>query len=64
MIGEPTKTIADVKPALAKSDRPFIEIRLHEQTRPLILQRALAEAAHPRIMQTYNIPEDHFLGAP
>lgn len=62
--GVPIKTLADVKTALAKSDKPFIEIRLHEKNRPLILKRALAEAAHPRIMQTYNIPEDHFLGAP
>jgi hypothetical protein len=27
-----------------------------------VLKRELAEAAHPRIMQTYNIKGDAFLG--
>ncbi|MBK8091909.1 MAG: trypsin-like peptidase domain-containing protein [Verrucomicrobiaceae bacterium] len=60
--GMPIKTLADVQTALSKKDKPFIEIRLHEKSRPLILKRVFAESAHPRIMQTYNIQEDHFLG--
>jgi hypothetical protein len=60
--GVPIKTLDDVKTALAKKDKPFIEIRLHEKNRPLILKRDLADAAHPRIMQTYNIQEDSYLG--
>jgi hypothetical protein len=40
----------------------FIVIKLLENDRPLVLKRALAEAAHPRIMQTYNISEDAYLG--
>jgi hypothetical protein len=60
--GVTIKTLDDVKTALAKKDKPFIEIRLHEKNRPLILKRDLAESAHPRIMQTYNIQEDSYLG--
>lgn len=56
--------LADVKTALAKksADEPFIVVRLLEVNRPLVLRRDLAEAAHPRIMQTYNIREDAYLG--
>ncbi|MBL9132668.1 MAG: PDZ domain-containing protein, partial [Verrucomicrobiaceae bacterium] len=60
--GVKIKSLADVKDALAKKDKPFIEIRLHEKSRPLILKREFADAAHPRIMQTYNISEDNYLG--
>ena len=42
---------------------PFVVIKLLEKGRPLVLKRDLAEAAHPRIMQTYNISEDAYLGA-
>ena len=60
--GVPIKTLDDVKTALARKDKPFIEIRLHEKNRPLILRQDLAETAHPRIMQTYSIQEDSYLG--
>ncbi|MFM7604864.1 MAG: PDZ domain-containing protein, partial [Prosthecobacter sp.] len=60
--GVPIKTLDDVKTALSKKDKPFVEVRLHEKSRPLILKRDLAEAAHPRIMQTYNIQDDSYLG--
>lgn len=56
--------LADVRDALAKKngDEPFVVIRLLEVNRPLVLRRDLAEAAHPRIMRTYNIREDAYLG--
>ncbi len=56
--------LADVKDALAKKngDEPFVVVRLLEVNRPLVLRRDLAEAAHPRIMQTYNIREAAYLG--
>ena len=56
------KTLKDVETALAKKDKPFIEIVLLEKNRPLVLKRELAEAAHKRIMETYNILEDSYLG--
>jgi hypothetical protein len=54
-----------VKEALTRKDakEPFVVIKLLEKGRPLVLKRDLAEAAHPRIMQTYNITEDAYLGA-
>jgi hypothetical protein len=55
-------SLTDVQTALSKKDSAFVEIRLLEKNRPLILKRELAEAAHPRIMQTYNIQGDVFLG--
>jgi hypothetical protein len=53
-----------VKAALAKKigDEPFVVVKLMEVNRPLVLRRDLAEEAHPRIMKTYNIPQDAFLG--
>jgi len=56
--------LADVKAALAKKigDEPFVVVKLMEVNRPLVLRRDLAEEAHPRIMKTYNIPQDAFLG--
>jgi hypothetical protein len=56
--------LADVKAALAKKNgnEPFVVVKLMEVNRPLVLRRDLAEAAHERIMKTYNIPEDAFLG--
>ena len=60
--GVKIKTLDDVKTALEKRDESFVEIRLHEKNRPLILKRATADAAHPRIMQTYNIQEASYLG--
>lgn len=55
-------SLKDVQTALSKKDTAFVEIRMLEKNRPLILKRELAEAAHPRIMQTYNIQGDAFLG--
>lgn len=56
--------LSDVKGALAKKDaeEPFVVVKLLEVNRPLVLRRDLAEAAHPRIMQKYNITEDSYLG--
>jgi hypothetical protein len=56
--------LADVKAALAKKNEgePFVVVKLLEVNRPLVLRRDLAEEAHPRIMKTYNIPQDAFLG--
>ncbi|WP_078813545.1 S1C family serine protease [Prosthecobacter debontii] len=63
--GVKIRSLKDVKEALAKKgDKPdFVVIKLMEKDRPLVLKRDLAETAHPRIMQTYNIPEDAYLGA-
>jgi S1-C subfamily serine protease len=62
--GVKIRTMNDLKAALAKRDEksPFVVIKLLEKNRPLVLRRDLAEAAHPRIMQTYNIPQDSYLG--
>ncbi|MBX7208429.1 MAG: trypsin-like peptidase domain-containing protein [Verrucomicrobiaceae bacterium] len=62
--GVKIKTLKDVKAALAKEDERagFIKIKLLEKGRPLVLKRELAEAAHPRIMKTYNIREASYLG--
>ena len=56
-------SLNDVPEALqAESDKPgFVVIKLMENNRPLVLRRDLAEAAHPLIMQRYNIREDAFL---
>ena len=56
--------LADVKTALAKrdGDKPFVVVKLMEVNRPLVLRRDLADEAHPRIMRTYNITEDAYLG--
>lgn len=63
--GVKIKALKDVKAALAKEgEKPgFVIIKLLEKGRPLVLKRDFADAAHPRIMQTYNIPEDAYLGA-
>ncbi len=62
--GVKIKTMKDVQTALAaKGDNEkFITIKLLEKGRPLVLRRDLAEEAHPRIMKTYNIGEDSYLG--
>ncbi len=62
--GMKIKRLADVKHALAKKNgsEPFVIVRLLEVNRPLVLRRDLAETAHTRIMQTYNIREDAYLG--
>jgi S1-C subfamily serine protease len=63
--GMKIRSLKDVKEALTKKDakEPFVVIKLLEKGRPLVLKRDLAEAAHPRIMHTYNITEDAYLGA-
>ncbi|TDU66502.1 S1-C subfamily serine protease [Prosthecobacter fusiformis] len=63
--GVKIKSLKDVKDALAKKgEKPgFVVIKLLEKGRPLVLKRDFADAAHPRIMQTYNITEDAYLGA-
>lgn len=61
--GVKIRTLKDVETALANKEKPFIEIRLEDKNRPLVLKRSLTEAAHPRIMQTYNITADSYLGA-
>ena len=64
--GMPIKRLSDVKAALAKDgSRPgFVEVKLMDKGRPLVLKRSLAEAAQPRIMQNYNVTEDAYLGEP
>jgi S1-C subfamily serine protease len=63
--GVKIKSLKDVKKALAKKgDKPgFVIIKLLDKGRPLVLKRDFADAAHPRIMKTYNIPEDAYLGS-
>lgn len=62
--GVKIKTMNDLKDALkAKGSKPdFVEIKLFEKGRPLILKRQLAEEAHPQIMKNYRITEDSYLG--
>jgi len=62
--GVKIRSLQDVADALKKEDvkKDFVVIKLIEKGRPLVLKRDLAEAAHPRIMQTYGIPEDAYLG--
>lgn len=62
--GVKIRTLNDVKGALGKPDKKegFITVKLLEKGRLLVLKRELAEAAHPRIMQTYQITEDCYLG--
>lgn len=63
--GVKIKTLADVKTALSEKgeDEDFVVIRLLDEGRPLVLRRDLAEIAHPRIMQTYNVRDDVYLGS-
>lgn len=63
--GMKIRNLQDVAEALKKEDarKDFIVIKLIEKGRPLVLRRDLAEAAHPRIMKTYGIPEDSYIGS-
>ena len=64
--GVKIRLLKDVKTGLETKNpgkEDFIVIKLLENDRPLVLKRALSEAAHPRIMQTYNISEDSYLGS-
>ena len=60
--GVKVNELKDVAEALKKKDGNFVEITLLEKNRPLVLRRDLAEQAHPRIMQTYQVGEDSYLG--
>ena len=45
-----------------KDDSDFTVIKLVEQGRPLVLDRKRIPEAHARVMKTYGLPSDHFLG--
>lgn len=62
--GVKIKTLKDVAEALKKKEgeSKFIVIKLLEKNRPLVLKREFAEEAHPRIMQTYEVRTDSYLG--
>ena len=62
--GVKIKALADVQEALKKTgENPdFIQIRLLEKGRPIVLKRSLAAEAQPRIMTNYHIEEDSYLG--
>jgi hypothetical protein len=60
--GVKIKNLKDVAEALKKKEGEFVEITLLEKNRPLVLRRDLADQAHPRIMQTYQVSEDSYLG--
>jgi hypothetical protein len=53
--------LKDVAEALKKEGK-FVVIKLLEKNRPLALRRDLAEQAHPRIMQIYQVSEASYLG--
>ncbi len=58
--GVKIKSLADLAGALKNqpADQKFIVIKLLEKNRPIVLKRDLAEQAHPRIMQTYDVTQD------
>lgn len=62
--GVKIKTLKDVADALKKKDGDgkFVVIKLLEKNRPLVLKREFAEEAHPRIMKTYEVSADSYLG--
>lgn len=62
--GVKIKTLKDLAEALKKKegDGKFVVIKLLEKNRPLVLKRELADEAHPRIMQTYEVSADNYLG--
>lgn len=62
--GVKIKTLKDLSEALKKQegDGKFVVIKLLEKNRPLVLKRALADEAHPKIMRTYEVREDSYLG--
>lgn len=66
--GTPVRTLHDVHRLLnGRFDQPqggeFIEIRLRDVGRPLLLRRTEAAAAHARILESYGIRSDSRLGA-
>lgn len=62
--GVKIKTLKDVAEALKKKDGDgkFVVIKLLEKNRPLVLKREFADEAHPRIMKTYEVRADSYLG--
>lgn len=62
--GTKIRSMLDLDRALKAegSKKEFVEIKLLEVNRPLVLRRDLAEEAHPRILQTYQVKEDRYLG--
>lgn len=62
--GVKIKTMKDLAEALKKKegDGKFVVIKLLEKNRPLVLKRELADAAHPVIMQKYDVSEESYLG--
>jgi len=62
--GVKIKTLKDVDEALKKKegDGKFVVIKLLEKNRPLVLKRELADEAHNKIMKTYAVPEESYLG--
>jgi S1-C subfamily serine protease len=62
--GVKIKTLADVPQALAKlgSHPEFIEIRLEEGSRTLVLNRKMAAQAHPAILSKYGVGQAQYLG--
>jgi len=60
--GRKITTLADCAAALDGAIGEFIVIKLVEQGRPVVLNRKAAKEAHQRIVQSYSIAEDRFLG--
>lgn len=62
--GVKVKTLKDLDEALKKpeGDGKFVVIKLLEKNRPLVVKRALADQAQPKIMQTYDVPAASYLG--
>jgi S1-C subfamily serine protease len=62
--GDVIKSLADVPRALAKQGlKPgFVEIRLQDVSRSLVLNRDLADQSLPRIMSKYGVSQPQYLG--
>ena len=59
--GEKIKDMKDVPAALAKDAGGFTVIRLLGEGRPIVLEKAKAEAAHERINTKYAVREDSYI---
>ena len=57
-------TLADVPAALGQvgAQPDFIEIRLKDVSRTLVLNRKMAAEAHPAIMRKYGVAQAQYLG--
>ncbi len=67
--GKKILTLQDVYDALngdhhEEGQKDFHVIRLLGEGRPLVMERAKAQAAHQRIMAKYNVGYDHFIEKP